>query len=130
MYCYRGTALYASINAHRDKVNLPPSKQKSILLKKKSLLILKYKVKIKISLDFVALQDLSRRDDLWCLWYAIIDLIYEVPWRNIKNDKDLIRRMKEVRYLGNEKRELMKYISFLDTNPLKDCFYFHQPFFA
>lgn len=41
-------------------------------------------------------KDLSRRDDLWSFFFMILDLINEnLPWRNCKDDKEEIKKMKE-----------------------------------
>lgn len=40
--------------------------------------------------------DLSRRDDLWSFFFMILDLLNEnLPWRNCKDDKEEIKKMKE-----------------------------------
>jgi tau tubulin kinase len=55
---FRGTSIYASINAHKCK-------------------------------------ELGRRDDLWSLFYVLVEFLEgDLPWRGSK-DKDQVREMKE-----------------------------------
>ncbi len=59
--------------------------------------------------------DLSRRDDLWSFFFMILDLLNEnLPWRNCKDDKEDIQKMKE-KCLANPKENL-----FLTTSKYKD----------
>ena len=59
--------------------------------------------------------DLSRRDDLWSFFFMILDLLNEnLPWRNCKDDKEDIQKMKE-KCLSNPKENL-----FLTTSKYKD----------
>jgi len=64
---FRGTVTYASLNAHN-----------------------------KIVSPIRTCQDLSRRDDLWSLYFVILDFLNEqLPWRNCKENKvDEVRDIK------------------------------------
>ncbi len=62
--------------------------------------------------------DLSRRDDLWSFFFMILDLLNEnLPWRNCKDDKEDIQKMKE-KCLSNPKDNL-----FLTTCKNKEGIY-------
>ena len=59
--------------------------------------------------------DLSRRDDLWSFFFMILDLLNEnLPWRNCKDDKEDIQKMKE-KCLSNPNENL-----FLTTTKNKE----------
>lgn len=63
--------------------------------------------------------DLSRRDDLWSFFFMILDLLNEnLPWRNCKDDKEEIKKMKE-KCLSNPQ-------NFLFLTTTKDKFELYQ----
>ncbi|CDW52782.1 Tau tubulin kinase 1 [Trichuris trichiura] len=67
---FRGTVRYASLTAHENKVN-------SIF-----------------SLQSFAFQEMGRHDDLWSLFYMIVEFLHgSLPWRKVK-DKEEVGRLK------------------------------------
>ena len=76
--------------------------------------------------------DLSRRDDLWSFFFMILDLLNEnLPWRNCKDDKEEIKKMKE-KCLSNpeqylfltttkNKQEIINIYRYLSTLEYSTC---------
>lgn len=53
-------------------------------------------------------KELSRRDDLWSFFFVILDLLNEnLPWRTCKDDKDDIKKVKEICLAEPEKKLLL-----------------------
>jgi len=53
-------------------------------------------------------KELSRRDDLWSFFFVILDLLNEnLPWRTCKDDKDDIKKVKEICLADAEKKLLL-----------------------
>lgn len=75
---FRGTVRYASINAHKNKV----TKIISYLLYS-YLFILPLKL---LTLVYFDLQEMGRHDDLWSLFYMLVEfMVGQLPWRKIKD---------------------------------------------
>lgn len=70
---FRGTVRYASVNAHKNKVRVCPRRfgwpvYDFLLLTER-----------------VTLQEMGRHDDLWSLFYMLVEfLVGQLPWRKIK----------------------------------------------
>lgn len=72
---FRGTVRYASVNAHKNKV--------SVLSLTASVIGIYGSRELKIG---VILQEMGRHDDLWSLFYMLVEfLVGQLPWRKIKD---------------------------------------------
>lgn len=72
---FRGTVRYASVNAHKNKV----SAIAHVLLHSDA-------TSIQRRLSVVLLQEMGRHDDLWSLFYMLVEFaVGQLPWRKIKD---------------------------------------------
>lgn len=77
---FRGTVRYASINAHKNKVS---SGQTHVLI---ALLCFYRFLFTCLTFVLLNLQEMGRHDDLWSLFYMLVEfMVGQLPWRKIKD---------------------------------------------
>ncbi|KPP71385.1 tau-tubulin kinase 2-like [Scleropages formosus] len=86
---FRGTVRYASINAHKNKVCVCRDDSCT------SVLHLRIHASSCSLIGVMSLQEMGRHDDLWSLFYMIVEfMVGQLPWRKIK-DKEQVGKLKE-----------------------------------
>lgn len=77
---FRGTVRYASINAHKNKVSADAKRCDSTLPP----LLPSHALRLPVCPP--VLQEMGRHDDLWSLFYMLVEFVVgQLPWRKIKD---------------------------------------------
>lgn len=74
---FRGTVRYASVNAHKNKVGVPQHRRSA-------------EAQLFSNQALVSPQEMGRHDDLWSLFYMLVEFaVGQLPWRKIKDKVEL-----------------------------------------
>lgn len=82
---FRGTVRYASVNAHKNKVSAAPASSLTRLDLDSSGSADDERHQ-KLQMSYVFFQEMGRHDDLWSLFYMLVEFaVGQLPWRKIKD---------------------------------------------